>query len=95
MSNVEHIFENTICKLEKGVYDNMAYIDKLKDIQSDPNYDIGYMHSDDIYTMAVYAYTTYRYSIRNKLLDELKDAGVDLAPWIANRSLNGGKNMRG
>lgn len=83
MGNVEHIFENTICKLEKGVYDNMAYIDKLKDIQSDTNYDLVDIHSDDIYTMAVYASTTYRYSIRNKLLDELKDAGVDLAPWIA------------
>lgn len=86
MSNVEHIFENTICKLEKGVYDNMAYIDILKDIQGDTNYDLVHIHSDDIYTMAVYAYTTYRYSIRNQLLNELKDAGVDIAPWIAKNS---------
>jgi hypothetical protein len=88
MSNVEHIFENTICKLEKGVYDNMTYIDILKDIQDDTNYDLVAIHSDDVYTMAVYAYTTYRYSIRNKLLNELKDAGVDLAPWIAKISQN-------
>ena len=87
MSNVEHIFENTICKLEKGVYDNMAYIDILKDIQGDTNYGVVHMHSDDIYTMAVYTYTTYRYSIRNKLLEELKDAGVDIAPWIAKKEV--------
>ena len=86
MSNVEHIFENTICKLEKGVYDNMTYIDVLKDIQGDTNYDLVDIHSDDIYEMAVYAYTTYRYSIRNRLLNELKDAGVDIAPWIAKNS---------
>ena len=86
MSNVEHIFENTICKLEKGVYDNMAYIDILKDIQGDTNYDLVHIHSDDIYTMAVYAYTTYRYSVRDQLLKELKDAGVDMAPWIAKNS---------
>ena len=86
MSNEEHIFENTICKLEKGLYDNMTYIDVLKDIQGDTNYDLVDIHSDDIYTMAVYAYTTYRYSIRNRLLKELKDAGVDLAPWIAKNS---------
>lgn len=88
MSNVEHIFENTICKLEKGVYDNMSHIDILKDIQGDTNYDSRYMDSDDIYTMAVYAYTTYRYSVRNKLLNELKDAGVDLAPWIAKKEVS-------
>ena len=86
MSNVEHIFENTICKLEKGVYNNMTYIDTLKDIQSDTNYDLVRVNSDDIYTMAVYAYTTYRYSIRNRLLKELEEAGVDLAPWIAKNS---------
>jgi hypothetical protein len=85
MSNVEHIFENTICKLEKGVYDNMTYIDILKDIQGDTNYYVD-MNSDDIYTMAVYAHTTYRYSVRNKLLKELEEAGVDLSPWIAKNS---------
>lgn len=87
MSNIEHIFENTICKLEKGVYDNMTYIDILKDIQGDTNYYVD-MNSDDIYTMAVYAYTTYRYSIRNQLLEELKDAGVDIAPWIAKKEVS-------
>jgi hypothetical protein len=80
MSNEEHIFENTICKLEKGVYDNMPYIDILKDIQDDTNYDLVRVYSDDIYTMAVYAYTTYRYSVRNRLLKELEEAGVDLTP---------------
>ena len=86
MSNVEHIFENTICKLEKGVYNNMTYIDTLKDIQSDTNYDLVRVNSEDVYAMAVYAYTTYRYSIRNRLLKELEEAGVDLAPWIAKNS---------
>jgi hypothetical protein len=86
MSNVEHIFENTICKLEKGVYNRMTYDDILKDIQGDSNYDLAQVYSEDIYTMAVYAYTTYRYSVRNKLLKELEGAGVDLAPWIAKNS---------
>jgi hypothetical protein len=86
MSNVEHIFENTICKLEKGVYNRMTYDDILKDIQGDSNYDLAQVYSDDIYTMAVYAHTTYRYSVRNKLLKELEEAGVDLSPWIAKNS---------
>jgi hypothetical protein len=86
MSNVEHIFENTICKFEKGVYNRMTYDDILKDIQRDTNYDLVCMDSEDIYTMAVYAHTTYRYSVRNKLLKELEEAGVDLSPWIAKNS---------
>lgn len=90
MSNVEHIFENTICKLENGKYNDLPYNDILEDIRNDSNYEFIndlqngniYLDAEDIYTMAVYAYTTYRHSVRDQLLTELEDAGVDLKPWI-------------
>lgn len=90
MSNVEHIFENTICKFERGTYDNMDLYDILEDIRNDSNYgfinDLQngtiYLDAEDICTMAIYATTTYKLSVEGKFCKKLRDAGVDLKPWL-------------